>query len=68
MRRYLLYILITALFLLSGCTDQVPEEFNAETEGIVEVILRDYNDGTIHYDCVGPDKMRKETEEFVSEA
>ena len=61
-------ILTLLVMLLSGCSVPEEDDFDIATKGIVDVILRDYNDGTVHYDCVGPDKLRKETEEFVSEA
>lgn len=45
----------------------IGDSFNISTEGIVEVILRDYNDGTLHYDCVGPNQTRRETDTFQSD-
>lgn len=67
--KYLFTILLASLLTISllGCSLPAEDEFDIETQGIVEVILRDYNDGTIHFDCVGPNKTRRETAEFASE-
>lgn len=64
------FILLCVLLTVSLCSCSVPAEddFDIASEGIAEVILRDYNDGTIHYDCVGPNRTRREMEAFVSEA
>lgn len=64
-----LFLLCAALLLiLTGCGGYEPEIlFDEAAEGIVSVILEDYNDGTIHYDTVGPDGQRQETAPFESD-
>ena len=59
MKRLLIILLLCAL-ILTGCAAQEPEIlFDEAAEGIVSVILEDYNDGTIHYDTIGPDGQRQ---------
>ncbi len=55
------------ILTLSACSPQQSEILFDETvQGILKVILQDYNDGTIHYDAIGPDGQRQETQEFES--
>lgn len=61
-------ILLLCALLLTGCTVTEPEIlFDEASEGIVSVILKDTNDGTIHYDTIGPDGQRQPTQPFESE-
>ena len=63
-----LLVLLLAALLLTGCKSSEPEIlFDEASEGIVSVILEDYNDGTIHYDCIGPDGQRQSTQPFESD-
>ena len=67
MKRLFILILLAAV-LLSGCnSNELEILFDEATEGIVSVILKDYNDGTIHSDCIGPDGQRQPTQEFESD-
>jgi len=67
MKRFFVILLLCAL-ILSGCTSTEPEIlFDEASEGIVSVILQDTNDGTIHYDCIGPAGQRQPTQEFESD-
>lgn len=67
MKKLFTTLLLCAL-ILTGCAPIEPEvSFDAATEGIVSVILEDYNDGTIHYDAIGPDGQRQETAPFDSD-
>jgi len=61
-------LILLAAVLLCGCSPSEPEIlFDEVSEGIVSVILKDYNDGTIHYDTIGPDSQRQETAPFGSD-
>jgi len=67
MKRLILVLLLAAL-MLTGCSSNEPEVlFDEATEGIISVILQDTNDGTIHYDTIGPDGQRQETQPFESD-
>lgn len=67
MKKLFAVLLLWAL-TLTGCTSPEPEIlFDEATEGIVSVILQDTNDGTIHYDCIGPGGQRQPTQPFESE-
>ena len=67
MKKLFLIFLLSAL-LLTGCSAIEPEIlFDEATEGIVCVILQDYNDGTIHYDAIDPGEQRQETAPFQSD-
>ena len=67
MKQLFLCMIAAVCLLLTGCTSTEPEILFDETgEGIVSVILKDYNDGTIHYDTIGPDGQRQPTQEFES--
>ena len=67
--RKLIPILILCLLTFSACSSTEPEIlFDEAAEGIVSVILKDYNDGTIHYDTIGPNDQRQETVPFESDA
>ena len=64
----LILLLLLMTFMLTGCSSNEPEIlFDEATEGIVSVILQDYNDGTIHYDTIGPDGQRQPTQPFESD-
>ena len=59
---------VLAALLLTGCTSNEPEIlFDEASEGIVSVILEDTNDGTIHYDTIGPDGQRQPSQPFESD-
>lgn len=61
-------VLLLLSLILTGCTSTEPEIlFDESTEGIVSVILQDTNDGTIHYDIIGPDGQRQPAQPFESE-
>lgn len=64
-----LFLLFAALLLiLTGCSSTEPEIlFDEASEGLVSVILKDYNDGTIHYDTIGSDGQRQPTQPFESD-
>lgn len=49
-------------------SDSAGDDFDPEAVGIVDVVLRDYNDGTIHFDCIGPDQTRRVVDAFISDA
>lgn len=67
MKKFFAILLFFAL-TLTGCTSTEPEIlFDEASEGIVSVILKDTNDGTIHYDCIGPDGQRQPTQPFESD-
>lgn len=67
MKKLFLTLLLCAL-ILTGCAAQEPEIlFDEASEGIVSVILEDYNDGTIHYDTIGPDGQRQPAQPFESD-
>ena len=61
-------LLLLVVFDPFKTSDPAGDDFDPETAGIVDVVLRDYNDGTVHFDCVGPDQTRRITEEFISDA
>lgn len=70
MRKYLL-LLFALLLALTGCSSNEPEIlFDEATEGLVSVILQDTNDGTIHYDTIGPvdgeTRLRQPAQPFES--
>lgn len=66
MKRHLL-LLLALILTLTACGASEPEpSFDEASEGIVSVILKDYNDGTVHYDTVGPNGQRQETQPFDS--
>lgn len=69
MKRFRLILLMLLLSLaLCACTSTETEIlFDEASQGLVSVILRDYNDGTIHYDTVGPDGLRQPTQPFESD-
>ncbi|MBQ9952542.1 MAG: hypothetical protein IJO98_10485 [Clostridia bacterium] len=67
MKKLFIALLLCAL-MLTGCAAQEPEIlFDEAAEGIVSVILEDYNDGTIHYDTIGPDGHRQPAQPFESD-
>lgn len=67
MKRLFILSLLTVL-MLTGCSSNEPEIlFDEATEGIVSVILEDYNDGTIHFDTIGPNGQRQPTQSFESD-
>lgn len=64
MKRLLMLLLLAAI-ALTACSSTEPEIlFDAATEGIISVILEDYNDGAIHYDTIGPNGQRQEAQPF----
>lgn len=71
MRKYAL-LLLALLLTLTGCSTDEPEIlFDEASQGLVKVILQDTNDGTIHYDTVGPmdgeNRLRQPTQPFESD-
>lgn len=67
-RTRLIFLLLSLSLALCACTATEPEIlFDEASQGLVSVILRDYNDGTIHYDTVGPDGLRQPTQPFESD-
>ena len=68
MKKLLLIAFMAFSILLTGCNSNEPEIlFDEAAEGIVSVILEDTNDGTIHYDTIGPDDQRQPTQPFESD-
>lgn len=75
MPRFLKILLVIAAALLVllvvldpfDTSDPSGDDFDPETDGIVDVVLRDYNDGTLHFDCVGPNQTRRVVDEFISD-
>jgi len=60
---------LLCVLTLAGCSATEPEIlFDEASQGLVSVILQDYNDGSIHYDTVGPDGQRQPAEPFEGEA
>ena len=71
MKRYA-FLLLVLLLILSGCSSTESEIlFDEASEGVVSVILQDTNDGTIHYDTIGPmdgeNRLRQPTQPFESD-
>ena len=67
MKKTFVLLLLCAL-ALTGCSAGLPEIlFDEASEGLVSVILRDYNDGTIHYDTIGPGGLRQPAQPFDGE-
>lgn len=61
-------LLLLVIFDPFKADDPAGDDFDPQTSGIVDVVLQDYNDGTIHFDCIGAGQTRRVTEEFISDA
>lgn len=67
MKKVFSLLLLCALALAGCSTNESEILFDEATEGVVSVILKDTNDGTIHYDTIASDGRRQPAQPFESE-